>query len=503
MRYALSADQMRAVEARAAREGIATLTQLMERAGMALAREVMDKAPDGPVAVVCGTGNNGGDGWVAARHLVASGRSCRVITLAAPDSLSGDARAAAEAALREGVPWEPLDASTSLAGASTVVDAVLGFGFHAPLREPQASAVALIAASGAFVVAADVPSGVDSDTGAAAEPAVFAHATVTFSAPKPGLLIYPGARHAGEIVVADLGIPSEWMHVDGALEVPTAADLARTFPWPQPEDHKGSRGRVALVTGSLTYPGAAVLTALGALRLGSGFTVAVVPEPIADLLRASAPNLLVRPVPAGPDGALSSADAVLQAVADADAVVVGPGLTTAGAVAEAVSRLIAEVDVPLVLDADALNALGAPPTQPAGRSAPIVITPHPGEAARMLGMTAAEVQSDRISASRALCGPATTCLLKGPRTIVVGEGRRAVITAGNAALARAGSGDVLAGMIGTLLAQKVGAYDAAVLAAFLHGRAGEIGSERMTVTCFTSADIPRFLPKAVREVTGE
>lgn len=505
MLYALTADEMRAVEGRAVAEGVATLAELMHRAGAALADHVTRRAPAGPVVVVCGPGNNGGDGWVAARLLFEQGSDCSVLALVPPGELSGEARSAAERALDAGVKWQAPDADVTgqLRQAAVVVDAVFGFGFHGVPEEPYASVLAAMARADAFIVAADIPSGVNADTGAVAGAAARADVTVTFTSYKPGLLIYPGAEHAGEVVIADIGIPAEWTTVPGGLEVPTPVDLRAHFPWPQPQDHKGSRGRVALVMGSTTYPGAAVLGAQGALRLGPGFTVAVVPEPIADIVRAAAPNTLVRAVPAGRDGAMSSVSAVMEATADADAVVAGPGLTTGGAVSEIVSRLLSDVGVPLVLDADALNALPAGRESLAARTRPLVITPHPGEAARILGVRKHAIQADRTATARLLCGPSGVCLLKGARTIVASEDRRAVIVAGNPGLARAGSGDVLAGMLGALLAQSVPAFDAAVLAAFLHGRAAEYGTKRLTVTCFTSADITTFVPDAVREVTGE
>lgn len=500
MRYALTAEQMRAIEKRAVDEGLVTLSELMSRAGATLAAEVAERVPAGPVTVVCGSGNNGGDGWVAARLLRQRGRVCRVVAVTPPDRLSGEARDAANAALADAVRWEPLGPETSLAHEACVVDAVFGFGFHGEAREPHASALELIGASDAFVIATDIPSGISSDTGAAVDQAVRADVTVTFTALKPGLLLYPGAAHAGEVVVTDIGIPGEWPRLEDALEVPEAVDVRSIVPWPTPEDHKGSRGRVALITGSSKYPGAAVLATRGAMRLGPGFVVAVVPETIADIVRSSAPNILVRPVRADEEGAVASAEEVMAAIEDADAVVVGPGLTTGGAVAELVGRLLAELDVPLLLDADALNVLQAPPVP---RRAPLLITPHPGEASRLLHSSSEDVQRDRMAASAALAHNGTTCLLKGARTLVSAEGRRAVIAAGNAGLARAGSGDVLSGMLGTLLAQGVPAYDAAVAGAFLHGRAAEYGTRELTETCFTSADIERFLPDAVREVAGE
>lgn len=503
MRYALTAEQMRAVEERVVAEGVTTLAQLMEHAGEAVSAEATRNAPDGLMVTVTGPGNNGGDGWVAARRLLEAGLDSAVIALAEPSALHGEAADAARAALEAGVPWQPLSerAVASLSGAAVVVDAVFGFGFHGPVREPYRSALEAVSRCPGTVISVDVPSGVEADTGMA-EGAVRADVTVTFTALKPGLLIHPGAGCAGEVVVADIGVPRAWVAVPGALEVPGASDLRPVFPLPRPDDHKGSRGRVAVVAGSTTYPGAAVLAARGALALGAGFTVAVVPEPIADILRASAPGILVRAIAAAPDGSFGSAEAVLAAVADADAVVAGPGLTTGGAVPQLVHRLIAEVDRPLLLDADGLNALDGPGML-AGRRAPVVIAPHPGEAARLLGSSNEAVQHDRLAAADALCGTGMVCLLKGARTLVTGGGRRAVIVAGNAGLAKAGSGDVLAGMIGTLLAQGVDAYDAAVLGAHLHGRAADHGVRCLTTTCFTSADITTFLPDAVREVTGE
>lgn len=506
MLHALTAEQMRAVESRAVAEGVATIGELMEFAGAAVAAEVQRRVPDGRIVVCCGPGNNGGDGWVAARLLFESGRDVRVVATRAPADLPAPAAEAASGALAAGVPSAlALDPSVPLdfAGASAIVDALFGFGFTGPMRAEYVRIVDAMAASHATVIAADVPSGVDADTGAVPGSVVTAQATVTFSAPKPGLYIFPGARHAGEVVVADIGIPSAYAALPDAIEVPQASDLARAFPRTDPEDHKGSRGRVCVVCGSRTYPGAAVLAAMGASRMGAGFTVAVVPESIANVVRGALPSILVRAVAETPEGGIASAAAVHDAVADADAVVVGPGLTTHGAVHETVLQLLGGLQVPLVLDADALNTVSDDAAVLRARRAPLVITPHPGEAARLLGSSSEAVQQDRVAAAAALARDGLVCLLKGARTVVSCGGRTALVLAGNAGLARAGSGDVLAGMLGTLLAQSVPAFDAAVIAAFLHGRAAEYGTRRLTTTCFTSTDIVRFLPHAVREVVGE
>ncbi len=529
MRHALSADAMRAAETEAVACGHATLGALMERAGAAVASEVTSRVPGGPVLVACGPGNNGGDGWVAARLLTEAGRAVRVVAVRAPEELPEPAREAARRALEAGVAWSvasdlPVDGSPaagtrdSIGGVAVAVDAVFGFGFRGPARGAAARLIAMLEElriAGATVVAADVPSGVCSDTGVVEGPAVRATVTVTFSALKPGLLIEPGRSHAGDVVVADLGLPAEVMDVHVTADVPTRADMRPLLPVSRPDDHKGSRGRIAIVAGSRAYGGAAVLAAQGALRMGAGYVYVVTPEPSADAVRVVLPNVIVRAVAADSDGALADPAAVMDALAEADAVVVGPGLTTAPAVRTLVKRLLRELSVPLLLDADALNVLAGELEVLGETTAPLVLTPHPGEAARLLGTNVVRVQSDRLAAAAALAASAphadAVCLLKGPGTIVAPgcraggraeDARPAIICTGNAGLARAGSGDVLSGMIGALLAQGLTPVAAASLGAYLHGRAAEIGTARLTETCFASTDIVGFLTDAVREVSA-
>lgn len=524
MRYALSAEAMRAAEQEAVDLGCCgSLAGLMDRAGMVLAAEVIARLPGGPIAIACGPGNNGGDGWVAARLLAGEGRNVRVVALRAPEGLAEPARSAAERAVAAGVEWrlaERLHVDDGLseffAGTAVIVDAVFGFGFHGTVRGAAAGVLDAIAETAALaeadgcpaplVISADVPSGVDSDTGAVAGPAVRADVTVAFSALKPGLLIFPGAGHAGDVVVADIGVPGDIIERNASLEVPGPGDLRGLLPLPRPDDHKGSRGRVAIVAGSRAYAGAAILAAWGALRMGAGYVYVIAPEPVAAVVISALPNVIVRAVPADVSGAPGDPLAVLAALADADAVVAGPGLTTASGVGILVRELVARAPLPTVLDADALNVLADDTAVLASRQGPLLLTPHPGEAARLLGMDVADVQSDRVLAATRLAdvcpGTDAACLLKGPRTIVAGGGRPALVLAGNAGLARAGSGDVLSGMLGTLLAQGLSPFDAAVLGAYVHGRAAEYGTARLTETCFTSSDIVDFLPDAVRELLG-
>lgn len=505
MRYALTATQMRTAEATAVTRGSVTIGELMDRAGHALAAEVSRRVPAGDVVVLCGPGNNGGDGWVAARVLAGSGRAARVLTVRALDDLGADARAAAADAIASGVPWRlaaDLDAAEYLATAAVIIDALFGFGLRGPVREPYATLVSQVNGSDGFVVSADVPSGVDSDSGGVGGVAIAADVTVTFSALKPGLLLGDGAACAGDVVVADLGIDPALLRGEGALELPGIADIRRVIPLPQRADHKGSRGRVAVVAGSARYAGAAVLVTGGAMRMGAGYVYAVTSGEVADLVLSAWPSALVRRVAAGPDGSPGDAAAVITAVEDADAVVVGPGLGTGDAVPATVRALLGAFAGPLLLDADALNVLAGDTGPLRSRARPIVITPHAGEAARLLGMSVAEVLRAPLRAAERLSGPDLVCLLKGPVTIVAGDGRAALVSSGGPELARAGTGDVLSGMIGTLLAQGVRPFDAAVAGAYLHGRAGAHGAARLTATSVVGSDLPRFILDAVREVAG-
>ncbi len=514
MRYALTAEQVRDAEAAAVASGVTSLEALMERAGGALAAEVARRAPEGEIVVVTGKGNNGGDGWVAARALADAGRAVRVLACAPPDELTGPAAEAAHTAARAGVTWaDAFDGDSlpqALASARVVVDAVFGIGFTGAAREPYASAIEAIAAAheaGVLVVAADVPSGVDADTGAAEGPAVRASVTVTFSALKPGLLLYPGAARAGKIVIADVGLPASTAP-SGALEVWDPEDYRALLPGSKPDAHKGSRGRVLVVAGSHRFSGAAVLACAGAGRLGAGYVIAAVPSPVVSVVQSALPHVIVADVEAGADGGFgpSAAATVRELAADADAVVVGPGIGLGEGAVALVGELIDSVEVPLVLDADALNALGTewPRALQAreGRGATTIVTPHPGEAARLLGIKPGDVQANRPAAARCLAGARRVCVLKGARTIVAGARRAAVTRAGNAGMATAGTGDVLAGMLGTLLAQGLEPYEAGVLGAYLHGRAGDRAAADLSETCLVASDLPAYLPAAVRELTA-
>ena len=499
---ALTAEQTRSVEARAVDEG-ASLGALMAAAGEAVAAHVAARVPEGRVVVLAGPGNNGGDGWVVARTLHQAGRHVSVFALAEPASLPVIAAEPAHLAVSAGVPWHASTPdSQDLAGAAVVVDALLGVGAHGALRDPLEAWVAAANASGAYVVSVDVPTGVDADTGAVRSSAIRADATVTFTAAKIGLVQFPGAGYAGEVVVAHVGVDASLADLEGAPELWTAEQYADLLPLPGPDAHKNSRGRLLVVAGSGAYPGAAVLAARGAMRAGAGYVTLAVPEGVVSTAQA---HLLASPVVGLPEGrghAFSSAalEKLLQLARDYDAVVLGPGLTLADGAVVTVRGLVERLDMPLLIDADGLNALVDARSLLDSRTAPTVLTPHPGELARLLGISAAEVQSDRVSSSARLATGSRSVVLKGAGTVISGGRRQVVNTSGTPALATAGTGDVLAGIIGALLAQGLSPLDSGALGAFLHGRAGQAAAAVLTPMCVTAEDVPEFLSDAVSEL---
>jgi ADP-dependent NAD(P)H-hydrate dehydratase / NAD(P)H-hydrate epimerase len=484
------AERMRAIDRWAIEQRSVPSLDLMERAGAGVARAAERLAPDGRVVVMCGTGSNGGDGLVVARLLRQAGREVTVVCAGELEKLSGDARTNLERLPGE-APRRAAGAGEELAGASAIVDALLGTGFAGEPRGAVAEAIAAIERSDAPVLSVDVPSGVDASTGVVRGTAVRAHATVTFHMAKPGLWINPGKRHAGEVEAIDIGIPRGGP-ADAEIGLIEPAVLA-LLPRRDAGSTKFSSGHVLVAGGSRGLTGAPRMAALGAMRAGAGYVTACVPaSQQAIVAGAGAPELMTRGLPED-DGALSadSLQMVLDASRRGGALVLGPGLGR-GAGASAFARsLAARVEVALVLDADGLNAYaradqgaGAPGdagghlTELARRTAPTVLTPHPGELARLLATDAEQIERERLSFARAAAERAgAVVVLKGDDTLVADPaGRVAVSPGASPALATAGTGDVLSGVIGALLAQGLEPFAAAAAGVLLHVRAGRLAA---------------------------
>lgn len=471
---------------------------LMERAGGAVARAALRIAGGryGKTALVfCGPGNNGGDGFVAARRLRAEGVHVRCFFVGDPERAAGAAAHHLDLMRRAGVAAEPF--SGGVQGADVVIDALFGTGFRGSAEGEAAKAIDAMNALAAPTVAVDVPSGVAGATGAVAGPAVRATATVVMAAEKVGTACGEGAAHAGAVEVADIGVevPATRVHVSDASDV-RAHLAARSLT-----AHKGSGGTVAVLAGSEAMTGAALLTARGAYRAGCGY---VRLGSSAAVKRASAvalPEVVGRVI--APDGYSADAwEAFAPDIQRSAAVALGPGLGRGEGERDLVLRALAESEIPLVLDADALNNLEGRPGALAEARSPVVITPHPGEMARLAGIAPEEVQRDRLGcARRAAQTFACVVLLKGYRTVIAAPSGDAVIDpAGGPALATAGTGDVLTGVIAALVAAGAPAFEAAWSGAFLHGVAGALAAETRGPDGVVAWDVAEELPGAIARI---
>jgi hydroxyethylthiazole kinase-like uncharacterized protein yjeF len=468
--------------------------ELMERAGRGLADTVTAMVPDGPVAVVCGKGNNGGDGYVAARLLRETGLEVRTLAVAAIDALRGDARANAERV----ADVEAFDAGR-VEGCAVAIDALLGTGFSGTPHGAVADAIAALNAAGLTVVAADVPSGVDAASGVVEGEAVRAAVTATFAAAKPGLWIEPGKAHAGEVCVIDIGIPPG-APVDepdvGLMDDDRLLALlsSRAAGWT-----KFTSGHVLVAGGSRGLTGAPCLSAEAAQRAGAGYVTACVPASLETIFELRLLEAMTRGLPDA-DGAHTAAgvDAVLELAARGGALVVGPGIgRTAGAFAFA-RELVARAQVAIVLDADGLNAHAGDLGALAGRRAPTVLTPHEGELARLLDVDSDAVKQRRLEHVRAAAAQSQAIvLLKGDDTLVAEPGGLAAVSPGaSGALATAGTGDVLSGVVAAMLARGMEPFAATCAAARLHARAGIHAAREKGVDGVIARDVIEALPFA-------
>ena len=477
----LTSAQMASVDRAAQRKEKIPSLFLMERAAEGIVALAADLFPGARrVAVLCGPGNNGGDGLAAARIFHARGIAATIVTLENPERFRGDALANWKAARERELPAVPARAGgRPIADADLLVDALFGTGLSRPLGGAARRLVEAANASGRPIVAVDVPSGLSGDRGDVFGPAIRARATGAIAALKYCHALYPARVLCGEIAIVDIGIPEALIETRSHRFAMIARDaVAPLFPRRDPSAHKGDAGRVAIVAGSRGKAGAGMLAALGALRAGAGLVTIACPESIERGFLARLPEAMTLPLPEE-DGALSrdAADALRPLLETCDAAAVGPGLGTGEGARRAV-RAVMRSRVAALFDADALNAFAGNP-EAFRRKAATVITPHPGEAARLLGSSAAAVQTDRPRNAAELARRSrSVAVLKGAGTITASPGGFLWLNpTGSPALAKGGSGDVLAGVGAAFLAQGLEAADAAVAAAFVHGLAGEAAGE--------------------------
>jgi NAD(P)H-hydrate epimerase len=463
------AEGMRTVDRWAIEErGIPSL-ELMEAAGRAVAGAVAGLAPEGPVRVVCGKGNNGGDGFVAARLLREMGFEVEALLLWPGEDLRGDAAVNCQ---RFGGEVVEGGLEARLAGSGAIVDAIFGTGFEGAPREPAAAAIRAINGCGAPVVACDIASGVDASTGEVAGEVVRAGLTVSFHAAKIGQRAAPGKRHTGELRVVPIGIPDGTPGEAAAGEIdPAVLELA---PRRGPDSTKFSSGQVAVAGGSRGLTGAVRLASLAAIRAGAGYATVAVPADLNLVFEIAHPEVMSVACPGG-DGCLvpASEKAVLRTFERAAAGIVGPGLGKDPGSFELAREVALRIEAPLVLDADGLNAFAGRLGDLARRAAPTVLTPHAGELGRLLERDSEEIDARRLaSAKEAAVAADAIVVLKGDDTIVTDGSRTAVNAVSAPALATAGSGDVLSGMTAAFLARFEDPFAAVCAAVVGHARAG-------------------------------
>lgn len=458
---------------------------LMEHAAQAVAQALLRHVPQGArVLFACGAGGNGGDGYAAARLWRQMGGGAVCCAAAPVETLLGDAKINASLCGRLGIPIVPARRGIPLGDAAAVVDALFGTGLSRDVEGICAEMIAQMNASGLPVVAVDIPSGVDGATGRVRGCAVSARETVTFHRPKPGHFLSPGRELTGRLTVADIGIPPALDRAEG-MDVLEDGDVL--IPPRAADAHKGTCGHLLVVAGSRGMAGAAVLCTLGALRAGAGLVTAACVGDVFSALQAQAFCAMAAPVPEE-DGALAAqAEPRIESLLQGkQAAVAGPGLSQRPGVGEALRALI-QSDVPKVLDADALNVMAAARLLP-GRNT--VVTPHPGEAGRLLETDAARVLLDPVEAAKALAQKTgAVALLKGATTVIAGEEGVTLMPRGTCAMATGGSGDVLSGVVGALLCQGMAPYEAARAAALWHAQAGRRAEGALGTRQVTALDI--------------
>lgn len=485
---------------------------LMENAALQVAAkacEMLSLDNTKRIVAITGKGNNGGDAYAAIRHLYRWRYPVSVISLVPPGCVTGDALTYLQILEKIGIEISYIDdesflreALLKLSAPDLILDGIFGTGIHGEVTGIFAAAIQAINDSAAKVLSIDIPSGINGKTGQVCGVAVKADETVTFSLPKPGLWQYPGRLHAGKVTVADIGIPSGSADMtDLKDELLDASSTGRFLPERAVDGHKGTFGKVLIITGSAGMTGAGTLAAKAAFKTGSGMVYLAVPGSLSSIYSMTIPEAIVVPQ-ADKDGLIleENLEALLKLAGAMNVAVIGPGLTAKSPVAEWVNAFVEKCRVPMVIDADALNVLDPRTLQKT--SAPVVITPHPGEFARLTGGTVEDIQKDRVESALKFSREYNTAVaLKGAGTVIAyPDGSYRINTSGHSCLAVAGSGDVLAGIAGSLIGQGVPHQQALALAVFIHGRCGEALAGEGDLAGFTSGELTSVIPSVISDL---
>lgn len=490
---------------------------LMERAGLSVTQRIKELFGRKKIIVIAGSGNNGGDGLVTARHLHNEGWDVNVYLTSQRRRLSSDAMVQYRAAKEFGVSMHPIEdlfvRHQPIFGQHTlIVDAILGTGLSKPVTGLFADVIKLINKTGLPVLSVDIPSGISSDNGQALGHAVKAYCTVTFGLPKRGHLLYPGAAFSGKLFIEDIGFPHRLItSTNSGVEYLEKAFVAGLVPVRDRYSHKGHYGHVLLIAGSRGKTGAARMAAMACLRSGAGLVTVGVPDSLAGVFQACFTEEMTLPLPDTGDGTLSSdaSESILAFVHQkAHVVAIGPGIGVTQDTKTIVRKIIQESSCPVIIDADGINSLVGDKRIFRKARAPLVLTPHPGEMKRLMNasdMEIADIEKDRIDTAISFSRETGTYLvLKGVPTIIAApDGRTYVNSTGNPGMASAGTGDVLTGMISGFFGQNRDPLHTCILGVYLHGLAGDIAASLKGQHSLTATDLISEIPSAFHSLAPQ
>jgi hydroxyethylthiazole kinase-like uncharacterized protein yjeF len=510
----VTALQMRNIDRRTIEEAHVPGLELMERAGQGAARvamEILGDPQDKTVVHFCGKGNNGGDGFVIARLLAEAGATAKVYLLGKKEDVRGDALENLNRLVKIGVGVEELTVLEQAAvpeEAHLIIDALLGTGASGQVRGLMAHIIGLINDSGRPVLSVDIPSGLDADSGEILGCCVRADRTATMAFPKQGFFFSPGREQVGKLTVVDIGVPSRVVEQEAlTVEALNSREMAGLIPARAADAHKGSCGRVLVLAGSAGMTGAAALCSMATLRSGAGMAILGIPESLNEIMETKLTEVMTSPLPETKARSLSpdAMKGILKLLSWADVLALGPGLSTDPETVQLVHQLLPRIACPTVVDADGLNALAQDIDLLKSAQAPLVLTPHAGELARLRGTEIPLGAADRIEAVKALSRDhGVVCVFKGAPTIIAdAQGRVFINTTGNAGMGTAGTGDVLTGMIAGFLAQGLSPLDASRLGVFLHGLAGDVAAEARGEWSLVAGDLVDEIGEAIFRTCGQ
>jgi len=509
----VTSKEMQEIDKRTMEDYGISSTILMEMAGLSVAKRVREISKDRKgttIIVLCGSGNNGGDGLVTARLLYNQGYDVRVFLSSKPDDLKNDARINYNVAVRFGIKVKPMKGfllhHTPNNPDTIVIDALIGTGLNKEINEPLSDVIKKINKLTCPVISIDIASGISSDNGQIMGCAVKADYTVTFGLPKRGHLLFPGAEHTGRLFIEDIGFPQKLLRSDDIkVNLVGCDDVISMLPERPRYSHKGRYGHVLIIAGSRGKTGAGLMAAKACLKTGAGLVTLGVPESLMDLFQSRVTEEMTLALPDKGNGTLSikACKEIIEFTRNrVNVLAIGPGLSVDDEIKRVMRSLITRTGLPLVIDADGINAMSGDRDILKKAISPVILTPHPGEMARLLNCGIEDIEKDRINTALSFAEETKTYLvLKGvPTVIATPDGEAYINPTGNPGMAKAGTGDVLTGMISAFLAQGLSPRDSAITGVYLHGLSGDMAKEIKGKYSLTASDIIRIIPSGFKRL---